>query len=392
MYKNTVNKIIISIIVPLYHGRKYLKKLHEMIRLAAEKASEVAHIEWVISNDDPNEKIDGLTDEVVDIIVINTDSNRGIQGARVTGLKKSRGDYIVFFDQDDIMTEDYFISQLENIGDADAVVCDALNYGCPMYPSGKRTTLEECITREFNLYVDSGFIPGQVMIKRDSIPDTWINNWLKYNCCDDYYLWLCMYAENKVFIANPNVLYEHSFSGNNQGFDNLVWYQSTREMLDVIHQQGLFCCEEEKALEDTAQKALETVLFNKNVVGKKCEIYRQLLCLHERELRFENYFIERGYYEIAIYGAVIGKHVYELLRRSKNIHINCIIDKDSDYIVCDIPVVTRDNIIPSTDCIINTLIKDAEETEKYIKEYYSNIKMINIKDFLDDISLMYIER
>ncbi len=379
------DKVVISIIVPLYHGRKYLKKLHEMIRLAADKASEVAHIEWIISSDDPDERIEHLEDEVVDIVVVNTDYNRGIQGARVIGLEASCGNYIVFFDQDDILTADYFISQLEHIGDADAVVCDALNYGYPMYPSGKRTTLEECITKEFNLYVDSGFIPGQVMIRRNSIPRTWINNWLKYNCCDDYYLWLCMYAENKVFAANLNVLYEHSFSGNNQGFDNLVWHQSTREMLDIIHEQGLFSNEEEKALENTAEKALEVVLFNKNVVGKKCEIYRQLLCLHEKELHLESYFVEKGYYEVAVYGAVIGMHVYELFSRSQNIHINCIIDKNSDYIKCDIPVVTRENIPSSTDCIINTLIKDEKEVEAYIKTNYSDIGVISVSRFLNDV-------
>ena len=178
MNKSFENKILISIIVPLYHGKKYLKRLYEMIRHAAEKASDVASVEWIISNDDPNERVNCIEDEIVDIIVINTDVNRGIQGARVTGLKKSRGDYIVFFDQDDIMTTGYFASQLGHIRDADAVVCDALNYGYPMYPSGKRTTLEECITKHFNISVDCGFIPGQVMLKRDSIPEVWINNWL----------------------------------------------------------------------------------------------------------------------------------------------------------------------------------------------------------------------
>ncbi len=385
MKKRVGNRVVISIIVPLYHGIKYIDRLHEMISLAAEKASSVANVEWVISNDDPNEKVENLRDDLLDIVVVNTDVNQGIQGARVTGLKKSKGEYVVFFDQDDVLNADYFVSQLEHIGDADAVVCDGLDNGYPMYPSGKRNSLEESITKEFNLSVASGFIPGQVMLKRDSIPDIWINKWLKFNCCDDYYLWLCMYAGKKVFVSNPNVLYEHTLSGNNQGNDSLVWYKSTREMLDVIHEQGLFDADEEILLERTANSALETILFNKNVVGKKCNIYRKMLSMYEKKISLKAFFDRKGYKEIAIYGAALGMNLLELMKR-ENLHVLCIIDRNSPYVTCDIPVVKRENIPILTDCIINTLIKDEKKTEDYIHSYYPEIDVISLTELLNDIT------
>ncbi len=383
MNNNTDDKARISIIVPLYHGVKHLNKLHKMIKTAAEKVSSLAKIEWVVSNDDPYERVDDLYDDIIDVVILNTNVNNGIQGARVIGLKESSGDYIVFFDQDDVLADDYFISQLEYIGDADAVVCNGLNNGYPMYPSGKRTTLEECITREFNLAVDSGFVPGQVMIKRNSIPKNWINKWLKYNCCDDYYLWLSMYAENRVFTCNPNFLYHHIITGNNQGNDSLIWYKSTLEMLNIIHEQRLFNDYDEYKLRQTANNAVETELLNKNIIGKKCWIFIRMLSVYEKGIKFDKIFTKKGYRSIAIYGANIGTHLYEMLKR-EDLTITCIVDRNSEYVTCEIPVVKKESIPVTTDCIINTLIKDEREIKEYIQKHYPKIDVISVSELLNE--------
>lgn len=48
----------VSIITLLYRGRKYVNNLKTMIEAAAKMASDIAEVEWVISNDDPGEVVE----------------------------------------------------------------------------------------------------------------------------------------------------------------------------------------------------------------------------------------------------------------------------------------------------------------------------------------------
>ena len=47
----------LSIITPLYKGKKYIPDLIKTIAKCVESASEIATVEWIISNDDPDEEI-----------------------------------------------------------------------------------------------------------------------------------------------------------------------------------------------------------------------------------------------------------------------------------------------------------------------------------------------
>ncbi len=202
-------KELVSIITPLYYGKKYIKDLLQMIEKNSIEAKDVAEIEWVISNDCPDEHIEDICNSFFDIVVLNTDENVGIQGARVKGLNASSGGYVLFLDQDDFISDDWVKSQLECIGDNDAVVCDCEIDGMPVYNNGIIPALSVCVTKEYNLSVRHGFIPGQVLIRSKKIPELWKKKWLKYNCCDDYYLWLCMFATCCTFGYNPRKLYKH---------------------------------------------------------------------------------------------------------------------------------------------------------------------------------------
>ena len=84
MEKNLADSV--SIIVPIYHGKKYISKLVEMAEVCKEKAGVQVKVELILSNDDPDACIeDGYFSELVDIRVLNTEVNRGIQGARIRG-------------------------------------------------------------------------------------------------------------------------------------------------------------------------------------------------------------------------------------------------------------------------------------------------------------------
>lgn len=373
--------IKVSIITPLYHGIKYLNGLSRMIEDNALQASDIARIEWIISNDSPEENVSELGNICgVEIVILNTDINRGIQGARVRGLNVSSGAYILFLDQDDYIAPTWIKSQLEHIGDADAVVCDCTFDGIPIYDNGKRPSLRECITKEYNISVKHGFIPGQVLLRKSSIPELWWHTWLDNNCCDDYYLWLCMYASGCHFVSNHNVLYEHIMTGNNQTLDIYTWIASTQEMLGIIKKHRLFTKEEYATIERARIYEIRTILDDSKWLRVKHDIYRKLLSCYEgkqfdiSELKNQN---------IAIYGADLGIHLYYILKK-EGVHVSCIIDYMADKLSMPVPVCTVQNMPGEVQTVIITMLRPENRivATEYIENNYSDVKVINLQEIL----------
>jgi len=101
----------ISIVVPVYNGNKYLKQTVQSIIHQSLKSFEI-----VIIND-------GSTDNTEEIALHlqNTDnrifyaviSNAGVSASRNLGLGTARGEFIVFFDADDMMAPDFLQSRVD---------------------------------------------------------------------------------------------------------------------------------------------------------------------------------------------------------------------------------------------------------------------------------------
>lgn len=120
----------ISIIVPIYYGEKYITGIISQIELCKSYMKEAVYIELVFVNDSPDIPIYiKKKSELIEIVVINCDSNIGIHGARVKGLKYCHGEYVLYLDQDDRIHPEYFSSQLQEIGENEAVVCAAVQAG-----------------------------------------------------------------------------------------------------------------------------------------------------------------------------------------------------------------------------------------------------------------------
>ncbi len=382
MHLNKHKKI--SIITPLYKGTKYLPDLSKMIEACAKKASDIAEVEWVISNDDPKDPLeDSVLVEGVNVKIINTDINRGIQGARVTGLNASQGEYVLFLDQDDYIAPEWIESQLEHIGDADAVVCSATRDGEKFYDTKVRPSLEVCITKEYNISDNWGFIPGQVLLRKDSIPGLWKNRWLKWNCCDDYFLWLLMFAKGCRFEINPDVLYDHRSTGTNQSSNSFEWYKSTLEMIELLKDNKVLGNVEIEKFTEARQKLFDESFMDKAWCNSKLDILNRILQLYERDIKIGSklHSLFGSDIKIAIYGAAIGKHVYERLIR-EGINVECFIDQNADNLVLPIPAYVRETIPKDIDLVINTLIRYEEETKEYVEELYPGVSVIHIKELL----------
>ena len=95
--------IKLSIIIPMYNTEPYIDQL--LKALAPQLTNETEVIVVDDGSDFP------FLPPYPSIKVFRHDKNKGVSAARNTGLKKAKGQYIVFVDSDDLVSEDY-VSQI----------------------------------------------------------------------------------------------------------------------------------------------------------------------------------------------------------------------------------------------------------------------------------------
>jgi glycosyltransferase involved in cell wall biosynthesis len=100
---NDIVKKSISVVIPVYNGRKYLPEALESVCKQTLPATEIIIVNDG-STDGTAEYIDGLADER--IIVLHRKRNSGQAAARNLGIEKSQGEYIALLDCDDLWEEE----------------------------------------------------------------------------------------------------------------------------------------------------------------------------------------------------------------------------------------------------------------------------------------------
>lgn len=377
----------ISVIVPIYHGEKYIKSLVHMIEEGAVACKDRCIIELVLSNDDPKCPLDGYVSNQMEIRIVETDVNRGIHGARVRGLKYCTGDYVVFLDQDDVIRADYIKSQYSRIGAADAVVCRLISGNRLHYTDTFR--FEYVITKEFMFEKWCPIVsPGQVLIKKEAISNTWKKFILANNGADDYFLWLCMMAENKKFVLNQEILFEHLITGENTSENTNLMMDSEEEMLQILKRERYFDAYPIETLEQ-----LRVSLRRVHI--KQLETQRRALkCLN---LWYQSFF-HRGYVynwmqfcadkKIAIYGAgELGMGLCTFLQEQGLTQL-CYLDQNAEFILSDIPVYTMEEMDEKLDIILLT-ISDKQLQYKLEEKFNCNVVDVGDKRFYEQFDQCY---
>ena len=114
---------LISIIIPIYNVEKYLKKCIESVINQTYK-----NIEIILINDGSTDGSGKICDEYAikdKRIKVSHNENGGVAVARNKGIKMSTGDYIVFVDSDDFISNEYCEKMLEAVlrNNADIAIC-----------------------------------------------------------------------------------------------------------------------------------------------------------------------------------------------------------------------------------------------------------------------------
>ncbi len=376
----------ISVVTPIYHGKQYINQMICQLEACARESMYSYTLELLLVNDDPEEPLEQHVSDMIDIKVIQTDCNRGIHAARVLGLECSTGSYILFLDQDDLIQPDYFHSQLKCMGENDAVVCRLIHEGKQFY--NNRMPFEAVMSREYFISVRNPVIsPGQVLIRRNKIPDFWKRTCLKNNGADDWLLWLCMTGANCRFALNQDILFEHVVLGNNESVNMKHMMDSEEEVLRVLTAGGVLGTKELEIFQDTVKRTAQWHIETLCRFQKMFYVCNEWLELQERGIQIYDYLKKTGIRKTAIYAAgYIGKRLYHNLKNN-GIEVSYFIDINAQYLDEDIPVYLPDAYLPSVDMVIVSLVED----EKHIMDRLSCVpgaEIRSIKQLFDEMRSM----
>ena len=112
-----MGKPAVSIIMPVYNSENYLTEtIGSVLRQTMED------FELILVDDGSTDGVcpelcDRLAQEHPELICVIHQENRGLGGARNTGLEAARGEYLLFVDSDDALETDALEEEMQRIQD-----------------------------------------------------------------------------------------------------------------------------------------------------------------------------------------------------------------------------------------------------------------------------------
>ena len=242
--------VAISVIIPWYQGQRYLPGLLSMMERNAEilRGEAGKEMEVLLVNDSPWENLETELKKQADgaaayrLKVITNPQNSGIHATRVNGLNAAEGEFIQFLDQDDRITDRCLLSQYSSIGDADFVIGNGYD--------GEQDGGRHLIFASLMAHAAAGDLkcqyyynnlirsPGQVLIRKSSIPAYWSEQIMENNGSDDAFLWILMLCSGVCSGAkaaiNEELVYEHVYTGENSSSNNEAMLLSQMEVAEKL--------------------------------------------------------------------------------------------------------------------------------------------------------------
>lgn len=226
-----------TIITPIYKGESFIPSLLKNIENIARKVPSLK-VEWVLVNDYPDKKLLPLKSEVdnLSIEIVENEKNLGIQGSRIEGFKHAKGEYVIFLDQDDVLSDDTLAVYSKDPGfDVYLANGDQETDNAKNILFKNRSQQKKACELEYYFYIGNLIAsPGMTMIKKSAVPECWLNNLLEKNGADDWLLWSSLLEEpNKIkLVFEP--LYLHSSNSESVSNDTEAMIDSSIEALEIF--------------------------------------------------------------------------------------------------------------------------------------------------------------
>lgn len=361
---------MISVIIPLYKGTRYIDQLLEILSGNCNNLADRASLEVVFVNDCSNEMLSIPNNYAFPITVLNNETNLGIHQSRINGLMASQGNYISFWDQDDEWSPYFLKSQLEHIGDADAVFCDAI-YRNGIHCFDSEQAIERVTSDDWYMRHLTGIIsPGQALIRRSCIPNEWTQYVMHTNYCDDAFLWLLMKEHKCRFVVNRECLYNHVEDGKNTSIHWDRNIESFKEMYGLIEDNHL--------LSDGNMVLLQRGISERLGIMQDClDAEDTIKDLQDRSEIYRQAFVAKDYKKISVYG--FGNIGVELARAFDNSTIRIAHIYDRDAVSDEYNIERLDNCTDDSDLIIVSIVLNRKKIIDWVRTQ-TNASVISILD------------
>lgn len=233
--------MLVSMIIPIYKGEKYMQPILDMAQANCKRLAEGDSMEVLFVNDYPETPLPTAIAEQASIPVriLENPQNLGIHGARVEGLKEAKGDYILFLDQDDTITDDCVASHLQVIGQYDVSVGNGYKMLGDQVKPIYRSPAKQKLATHCKYYLRAAcqiVSPGHCLIRKEAIPQEWYHQIVTNNGSDDLFLWLLMFGHNASFTVNPARVYTHVDTGKNVSSDKMTMIRSSYNVVELLKQ------------------------------------------------------------------------------------------------------------------------------------------------------------
>lgn len=197
---------LISVILPVYNGERFLRETIESVLNQTYK-----NFEFIIINDGSTDSSKEITSSYEDnrIVHLNLEQNRGVSNARNMGIALSKGEYIAFCDADDLCVPERLQCQLDYLLSHPTVdVCGSAYI--IFSENGEEGLIQPLQTdQEIKEYFFKGNCMGQptIMGKAAVFREYQYNPELEAS--EDYDLWARMGAGGVIFanLSSPLIRY-----------------------------------------------------------------------------------------------------------------------------------------------------------------------------------------
>jgi glycosyltransferase involved in cell wall biosynthesis len=199
--------IELSVIVPSYNTAEFIGESLDSIFTQNFQSLEVI----VINDGSPDTaELETVLRPYCERIIYIKQENRGLAGARNTGIREAKGKYLAFLDSDDVWPREFLTTQIkffEQDPALDLVYADAILFGTVRLPRETfMQTSHPPVNLEGLLAEGGQIVPsGVVMKKRTAVEAGLFDETLRR--CEDYDLWLRIAQRGAKIAFQPSVKY-----------------------------------------------------------------------------------------------------------------------------------------------------------------------------------------
>ena len=259
---------LISVIMPVYNGKKYLKEAIDSILTQS-----LTDFEFIIINDGSTDNMKSVIDRYDDkrIIYLEQD-NKGLAKALNVGASYCKGEFIARMDADDISHPDRFMNQYLFFQSHPHISVLSSAF-CYIDQNGKYLGRSFSITNSFLIkknLLNSGSVicHPSVMMRRKDFIDVGGYSEVMGNRFTDYHLWVKFIKKGFKIQNMSEILLKYRIVESAISSEFSLTYNATKILLKVI--------KEDNPTATDLSKLKNACIVNKNIFSKRENAYNNL--------------------------------------------------------------------------------------------------------------------